>query len=139
MKNGNFEELREEDRENRPDRACWEDDDPAMEAFLEIVRRHLETPKTWVVNGKRAAEIRRAYNALRHMALSLDPDAEIEWGRGELDLGDVWIRVETDVFEVQDMKRFVEVLKLADAFEAYPLTNGKIRISLTFDGFMLRL
>lgn len=46
------------------------------------------------------------------------------------------IRTELDDLAVTDTGAFMEVIALADNFEIYPLTNGKLRLSITFQSVL---
>ena len=49
------------------------------------------------------------------------------------------ISVELDMLTVESPQRFTEIVCHADNFEIYPLTNGKIRLDITFHGVLKNL
>ena len=46
------------------------------------------------------------------------------------------IRTELDDLTVSDTMAFREIIALADSFEIYPLTSGKLRLSITFQSVL---
>lgn len=59
--------------------------------------------------------------------LSIDVDQSFRYGA---------IRTELDSLTVKDTGAFMEVIALADNFEVYPLTNGRLRLSITFQSVL---
>ncbi|HHX71406.1 MAG TPA: hypothetical protein GX701_00600 [Clostridiales bacterium] len=113
------------------------EEDEKFEAFLELFRQYLEIPKTRVVNYKRVAEIKQAYDAICKAVLAESPDAKIEWGKSALDTGAAYIRVETDCLIVHDIRAFTEAIQYADNFEIFPLIDGNLRMGFMFNKFLI--
>ena len=64
-----------------------------------------------------------------------NPEGEITMELNEmLNLGS--ISVELDALTIDDPLAFADMIYKADNFEVYPLTNGKIRFDITFQGVL---
>ena len=111
------------------------EEDEKFEAFLELFRQYLEIPKTRVVNYKRVAEIKQAYDAICKAVLAESPDAKIEWGKSALDTGAAYIRVETDCLIVHDIQAFTERFNMQQS--KYFLIDGNLRMGFMFNKFMI--
>lgn len=59
--------------------------------------------------------------------LSMDVDQLFRYGA---------IRTELDSLTVKDTGAFMEVIALADNFEVYPLTDGRVCLSITFQNIL---
>lgn len=100
-------------------------------AFLNL----LPEPAVKMVNPRRYREMMEAAANLKQVLTA------------EYDSGEIGIRidnkfllggvsVEMDDLSVSNVPLFLKVLSAADAFEVYPLTNGKLRVDLTFQGVL---
>lgn len=85
------------------------------------------------------------YRAMMESVFNLKNLLADEYEEGEiniqindkLNLGAV--SVELEDFSVSNMQKFLKILVTADCFEVFPLTNGQLRVELTFQGMLKAL
>ncbi len=64
------------------------------------------------------------------------PNAKSELYYNSFNSGVCGFSIEFDDLIVRDIKQFSDLIKNCQTFEAYPLTNGKMRISVTITDVM---
>lgn len=85
------------------------------------------------------------YRLLMQTAAQLTDVLRKSTSEGELniELDDVFnlgsISVELDLLTIEEPLVFANMIYKADNFEVYPLTNGKIRLDITFQGVLKSL
>ncbi|MCD8019356.1 MAG: hypothetical protein LUF92_07165 [Clostridiales bacterium] len=88
-------------------------------------------PKTTVINSVRYQEMRSAKAALDQILKESDRErSKIQFLPAFCGAS---LNAEFDTLFVFDMKRFQYIIRKADNFEIYPLTNGKVRMSFMFN------
>jgi len=94
-------------------------------------------PKATVkmINPARYVLMMHTSSQLTKMLRKHNPEGEITMELNEmLNLGS--ISVELDALTIDDPLAFADMIYKADNFEVYPLTNGKIRFDITFQGVL---
>ena len=85
------------------------------------------------------------YNTLMRTAAQLTKllQASTPAGQIDIELNETFnlgsISVELDSLTVENPLAFADLICKADNFEIYPLTNGKIRLDITFQGILKSL
>lgn len=85
------------------------------------------------------------YNAFMRTAAQLTKllQASAPAGQIDIDLNETFnlgsISVELDSLTVENPLAFADLIYKADNFEIYPLTNGKIKLDITFQGILKSL
>ncbi len=98
---------------------------------------HLYTslmPKTVYLmkNKDKYPVIEQAVREISDMALSIDNEAKIKITPDELTGTTLCLSITTNLFVVDMIDKFCDLLKEASTFEACPLTNGMLSVSITF-------
>lgn len=89
---------------------------------------------TAFLSPERCRQFLFAYHTLYRLT---DEDAEITCGSVPLSPDSVFIRVEADDLVFRDAPSISAAIQTADAVDFYPLTNGRIRMELTFHRMLL--
>lgn len=107
---------------------AWFDD------FVEFIKS-LPQSTVKIINPPRYRAMMESASELKNVLANEYEDGEISVQINEMFLiGAVSVALED--FSVSDMPRFIKALKAADCFDVFPLTNGKIRVELTFQGVL---
>lgn len=104
--------------------------------FLEMYKEWQSKPHMYIVNPRKMKYFQTAHNSIIHVMNACNPDAKIEIAVNEFNDGSASITVETDELIVKNMGMFINVIDNASNFEIYPLLDGNIRFSVTFNGIM---
>lgn len=107
-----------------------------VEKEFQELKEYVDAPKTKVVNIPRHSQMIDAYEKIKKIILSEDPDAIIEIIEGALQLGSMAIRAVTSDVTVYDTAEFSEAIKDADNFQIYALTDGRITLDILFEGVL---
>lgn len=97
-------------------------------------------PKATVkmINRSRYRLLMRTAAQLTDILRKTEPEGELNIEIDDaLNLGS--ISVELDSLTVEEPLTFADMIYKADNFEVYPLTNGKIRLDVTFHGVLKKL
>ena len=97
-------------------------------------------PKATVkmINPSRYKLLMRTAAQLTDLLRKTQPEGEIDIEINDLlNLGS--ISTELDLLTIEDPLAFADVIYTADNFEVYPLTNGKIRLDITFHSILKNL
>ena len=102
--------------------------DKLLESYVKLM------PKTvyLVKNKDKYPTIEKAVREISDMALSIDNEAKIKIKPDELTGTTMCLTITTNVFVVDMIDKFCDLLKEASTFEACPLTNGMLSVSITF-------
>ncbi len=103
-----------------------------LDAFIEYLKELEKVPRVLKIDQKRMKEFQDACSVLKGIALEADPDAKIEYEIDSMGAGVGIMRIVTDRFEANDMQRLINGIQFATNVEAYALTDGNIRIAITF-------
>lgn len=106
----------------------------ALMAYLKCL------PKATVkmINPARYRLLMRTASQLTDILRKTEPEGELNIEIDDvLNLGS--ISVELDSLTVEEPLAFADMIYKADNFEVYPLTNGKIRLDITFHGVLKNL
>jgi len=114
-------------------REWFEDLDEETKAILEAISEAVEAEaaEPQILNVQRMHDMVQAYSALKNIA---DDDWKISSFPHAPYPSMGVISVEADDIIVTDMAELNKVFAKASNIEIYPLTNGKIRMSVTFHG-----
>lgn len=111
--------------------------DTTFDALVEYIQC---LPKATVkmINPSRYRLLMRTAAQLTNILRKTEPEGEIN-----IEIDDVLnmgsISVELDSLTVEEPPVFADMVFKADNFEVYPLTNGKIRLDVTFQGVLKSL
>ena len=104
--------------------------------FLKMYKEWQSKPHMYVVNPRQMKNFQTAHNSIIHVMNACSPDAKIEVAVNEFNDGSASITVETDELVVKNIGMFINVIENASNFEVYPLVDGNIRFSATFNNIM---
>jgi len=107
-----------------------------FDVFMKQLKDWQEKPHMFIVDSKRMKQVENAHNILESIICKYSPDAKFEVEMNTLNTGSAALTVETDDVVVNNVQDFIAAIEHADNFEIYPLTDGNIRISVTFNGVM---
>lgn len=107
-----------------------------FDTFFEMYREWQSKPHMYVVNPVKMGMFHAAHDYLKQIIDECCPDAKIEIAVNEFNDGSASITVETDDIVVKDTNLFVCVIEHASNFEIYPLNNGNMRMTITFNDLM---
>lgn len=106
--------------------------DELLDGLIELLNL-LSQPTVRAINPTRYWEMMETAANLKHLLVE-----ENESGEFSIHIDDKFhsggICAELEDLTVANVPLFLQVLSTADAFEVYPLANGKIRVGLTFQG-----
>ena len=105
----------------------------ALDAEFQKLKEYLDAPKMGVTNLARYRELVDAYEKIKSIILSEDPDATIEIIEGALQMGSVVIRAVTNDVTVYDTAEFAEAIKNASNFQIYPTADDRIKFDILFE------
>lgn len=97
-------------------------------------------PKATVkmINPSRYKLLMKTAAQLTELLRKTQPEGEIDIEINDLlNLGS--ISTELDLLTIEEPLAFADVIYTADNFEVYPLTNGKIRLDITFHSILKNL
>ena len=97
-------------------------------------------PKATVkmINPSRYKLLMRTAAQLTDLLRKTQPEGEIDIEINDLlNLGS--ISTELDLLTIEEPLAFADVIYTSDNFEVYPLTNGKIRLDITFHSILKNL
>ena len=103
--------------------------------FADQLAAYLEREKVFIKNPKRMAEVEAAGELAREMF----PDAIITMKDDPLQMGALILCVEDCDISVTEIERFQQLIGKANNFEIYALDDGGVRMSVLFDGALVRL
>lgn len=108
------------------------ENDPFLDSLSDVIRTCEPYPR--LLNGKRYLEMLLAKEAIDDLLEQSDS------GKSRISLHPMFcsgsVIAEVDDLVVQDFTAMQVVFSLADNFEIYPLTNGRMRIAFTFNHIM---
>lgn len=96
-----------------------------------------EDRKMSVVNFKRLKEILFTYEAMKLLGKEANAKVNLKLYKPFRSMGSV--SLEGKSLEFYNSELFAEAAKLSSNVEAYPLTNGNIRMTFTFHGLTMPL
>lgn len=114
----------------------WREEYPEVDALIEYLKS-LPCHSTYILNTLRVQEVQFAYAVIAKLLKDIGSDARIECKQHEFNANVAVIRVECDALEFATTKNFSRATELATNLEIYPLTNGYIRMTLTFHGLLI--
>ena len=103
-----------------------------IDTLLEYYVQHMPKTVYLVKNKQRYPVIEKAVKEIGEMALAVDDGAKIKIEPDELTGTTLCMYITTNLFVVDMIDKFCELLKEATTFEVCPLTNGMLSVSLTF-------
>ena len=104
--------------------------------FLKIYKEWQSKPHMYIVNPMKMNRFQIAHNSIVHVMNACSPDAKIEVAVNDFNDGSASITVEADELVVKNIRMFIDVIENASNFEIYPLLDGNIRFSITFNDIM---
>lgn len=107
-----------------------------FETFLKQFGDWQKKPHMFIVNKERVEVMENAYDKLENIIHQYTPEAKVEINMSVVNDGSASISVETDEMVVHNVQDFISVIKEANNFEIYPLSNGNIKIAVMFNGIM---
>lgn len=107
-----------------------------FKAFSKQYNEWQSKPHMFIVNKNRVKAINDAHNRLEKIIHEYTPKANVQINMSELNDGSAYLSVETDELVVHNVQDFISIIKEANNFEIYPLNNGKIKITIMFNGIM---
>lgn len=115
------------------------DEFPAIDIIIEGLREELSKDRTLIANLVRLKEMQKAYMVFQKIILSTTPDAKIKCGIDKLLSRNGFIEVETDEIIIKSISEFIHSIKNVSNIEVYPLKNGNIKLTATFQDIMVVL
>lgn len=110
------------------------DYETSFDALVDFIN-HLPKARVKMINPARYVLMMHTSSQLTKMLRKHNPEGEITIELNEtLNLGS--ISVELDTLTIDEPLAFADMIYKADNFEVYPLTNGKIRFDITFQGVL---
>lgn len=106
------------------------EEDKLILRLAEMIMKEESTPS--ILNPFRLAQIMRSYKIIKnHLA---DEEMELSYALHDAFASIGTIHIEARGMQFYSSAWFREALKYASNMEVYPLTNGKVRMALTFHG-----
>ena len=121
------------DFEDRKEAAEWDKFDKILTQLIPIIEQ--EESRCSVLNAKRLNSMYKTRDILYSLFEEDDVSIECHYNEPFKSMG--YISVVGEDFTVYDMKRFYEAVAYADNIDIYPLTNGNVKIDITFHGLMI--
>lgn len=115
------------------------EDEEVFEWFDTFVDWLKELPQcdASILNISRVKDMNTAYKLIAESLRAACCDAKISCGYGELGDRIGYIEIEGKLIDLANLRYFTHATNLADNTEVYPLTNGRVRMALTFYRFLL--
>ena len=108
---------------------------PELDELTELIRR-MPQPKVKSLNVPRLMQLVRTAERLRRLLEKTGEPVGVELGIDELfNLGSVSVKL--DMLTVFEPEEFAALIAPADNFEVYPLTDGTVRLDITFQSVLL--
>lgn len=104
-----------------------------FEDELQKFKEYLDTPKTGIIDEDRYKLVIDAYQIIKSIILTEDPDATIDIIEGALQIGSMVIRAVTSDVTVYDTAEFAEATKNADNFQIYPTADDRVKFDILFE------
>ena len=108
-----------------------------FDALVDYIR-HLPKATVKMINPSRYKLLMRTASQLTDILRKTTPEGELN-----IEIDDMFnigsISVELDSLTVENPLAFADAIYKADNFEIYPLTNGRIRLDITFHGVLKNL
>lgn len=104
-----------------------------LDPELQKLKEYVDAPKTGIVNLARQREVIDAYEIIKGIILSRDPDATVEIVGDSLQLGSMSIRAVTADVTVYDTAEFTEAIKNANNFQIYPTADDRVKLDVLFE------
>lgn len=104
-----------------------------FDAEFQKIKEYLDTPKIGVVNVDRRREMMEAYELIKKIILTKDPDATVEIINDPLQMGAMAIRAVTFDVTVYDTAVFAEATAKADNFQIYPTDDDRVKLDVLFE------
>lgn len=109
-------------------------DDPFLQVIFDAVKE--SEKKTRIINPIRYLELLRTKKAVDDL-LDQNGETELSSIRFHHAFSSASISAEVEMLEIHDMRKLCDAAKNASNIELYPLTNGKIRVALTFQKVLI--
>lgn len=106
--------------------------DAMIQALGEAIQK--SESRNGMLNVEKVDWIRRDYFLIRKMAQMTE--AKVTWALHSPFVSMGYITLEADDLIFTEMKELAEVISRCDNLEIYPLTNGKIRMTLGYHGLV---
>jgi hypothetical protein len=90
----------------------------------------------YVVNKTQMKYVRDAYDNMKNIISKCCPGAKVEIEINEFNDGSASIYTEVDDIVVQNVHEFISIIEHSSNFEMYPLNNGNIKFTVTFNDVM---
>lgn len=90
-----------------------------------------------IINDERVEVVRDTYKRLRKMFRGSGVDITCQLHEPFKSMGSICL-IGTSI-ECKDSKVFAEIIRSADATEVYPLTDGRVKLDLTFRGLTVKI
>lgn len=131
-----YEEYKEYDRFGRDiSEGAGEEFEELADAFLEYIKESAgEAETTFLLNPHRVEQMEFSYKMLLKSVRDVGKDVKVTYSMSDVNRTMAWMRVEGKRINALDIERFSRACEFADATDIYPLTNGNVRIELTFRG-----
>ena len=104
-----------------------------IDVLLDYYVEHMPKTVYLMKNPDRYPVVEKAVREIAEMAQVCDSDAKIEIEPDELTGSSLCLTITSNLFVIDEIDKFCAALKEADTFEACPLTNGNVSISMTFE------
>ena len=104
----------------------------SIEDLLDYYVAHMPKSVYLMKNKDRYPIIEKAVKEIGDMALLCDKDAKIDIHPDALTGCTLCMDITTDLFVIDYIDKFCAALKEASTFEACPLTDGRLSVSMTF-------
>lgn len=113
-----------------------DEDFATIDALIECIKE-LPRHETFVINPIRIKQMRYASAIIKRCLRNADCNATVECKQQEFDSTTGVIRIEGVSIEIMGASDFATAIGLATNSEIYPLTNGHVKMALTFQDILL--
>lgn len=109
------------------------EEEAVLDALCEYLTQHL--PRLQALVPERYLQVLASKNVLEKLYRAHDESVCAEV-RLNLPFSSATLSLEAEALEVTQQDQFLQLLQLADRFEIYPLSNGKLKLAFVFEDVM---
>lgn len=103
-----------------------------IDELLAFYEEHMPKTVYLMKNPDRYPIIENAVKEISEMARACDADAKIKIYPDDLTGSTLCLEITSSLFVIDVIDKFCDALKVANTFEACPLTTGDVSVSMTF-------
>ncbi|MBO5700857.1 MAG: hypothetical protein J6S71_00300 [Clostridia bacterium] len=103
-----------------------------LDDILGSWKEYLKKDKIKIVNLQKLNDIMAAYRILSSIINIQDKDVTVEIREGDLEFGDIYIRIVAHQFTSYDIEALTQAISKADNIDIYPTADYRIKIDVMF-------